>query len=165
MLLWTSVICLRQTPASGLHKQRIECFKMNKDEILSILNNKDTCDIKEFTADIARKLTTIYENDHGYKGLYFCMLTIIATDNSSRKTTENHLKELLKDLNDSVDSLPHHVATIESMLCAAQATLIESKDGVLSKSVESIQHAFTAANHIPEITEKLLLCIERWKDS
>lgn len=138
---------------------------MKKNEILSILNNKEISDIKEFTADIARKLTTIYENDHGYKGLYFCMLTIISSDNSSRKTTESHLRELLRDLNNSVDSLPHHIATIESMLCAAQATLNESKDDVLSKSIESIQHAFTAASHMPEITDNLLLCIERWKDS
>ncbi len=150
---------------SGLHKQWIGYLMMKKNEILSILNNKDICDIQEFTADIARKLTTIYEIDHGYKGLYFCMLTIISADNSSRKTTENHLKELLNDLNNSVDSLPHHIATIKSMLCAAQATLNESKEDVLSKSIESIEHAFTAADHIPEVTEKLLLCIERWKDS
>ncbi len=136
---------------------------MDRHEISSIFVNKKPDDVVCMTAEIARKLTTIYENDFGYKGLYFCMIGISSPDKTACKSTENYLMNLLEELDDNSAAQDHHVSTIRSMLCATQASITESIDDIYSKCTESIEHAFNAAAGDPDIHDNIYSCIDLWQ--
>lgn len=136
---------------------------MDRSEICSIFTDQKADDVLCMTAEIARKLTTIYENDFGYKGLYFCMIGISSPDKTACKSTESYLSNLLTELDNNSEAKEHHLSTIKSMLCATQASITEPIDEILAKCIESIEHAFSAAANDPDIKDNIHNCIDLWQ--
>ncbi|THB74728.1 MAG: hypothetical protein D6B28_01680 [Gammaproteobacteria bacterium] len=136
---------------------------MDKDDINDLFTGKDPGDIVRMTAEIARKLTIIYESDFGYKGLYFCMIGITATDKTSCKSTEDYLQNILVELDKHSDTEKRHLSTIKSMLYATQASICDSTEEIFAKCLDSIEHALAAAAETPDIYENIHYCIELWQ--
>ncbi len=138
-------------------------IKMDRSEICNLFINKHPDDIVRMTAEVARKLTTIYENDFGYKGLYFCMVGITSPDKTACASTKDYLVNLLTELKDNSEAKPHHLSTIQSMLFATQASISESIDDIHNKCIDSIEHALTASSQEPDINSNIYSCIDLWK--
>ncbi len=136
---------------------------MDRKEINQIINDKQAVDIISLTAEVARKLTIIYENDFGYRGLYFCMISITNPDKSTCYSTKEYLDSILDELHSCEKANEQHFSTIKSMVYAAQASISDSLDDVCSNALDSIEHAYAAASAAPDIYDNINYCINIWK--
>ncbi len=136
---------------------------MKREEIVGILEDKGSNEVKEFAADVARKLTPIYENDFGNKDLSFCMVVVACEAEPSRRAAVLYLNKLLGELSNYSKAAPHHFHALESMLSASLACIHNKQHDVLTSSVDAIEYAFAAAVNIPEIKFRLNKCVDRWK--